>query len=87
MHPLAEKGRLPLQAAFPNVSQGSELVDFVVVDEGEGTKLITAGEEGAVKIWKIPDGGVEGSLSEPELVIHGEFRTARAEEGRVEVGV
>ncbi|KAL7409785.1 hypothetical protein BDY24DRAFT_418504 [Mrakia frigida] len=70
VHPLAEKGRLPLQAAFPNVSQGSELVDFVVVDEGEGTKLITAGEEGAVKIWKIPDGGVEGSLSEPELVIH-----------------
>ena len=68
VHPVENKGRLPLQADFPCVSNGSEVVDFVV-EEGESARLVTAGEDGVVKVWVIPE-GLEGSLSEPELTIH-----------------
>lgn len=54
---------------------GGEIVDFVVVGEGKETRLVTGGEDGVVKVWKIPEGGLEigETLSEPEVVVHGEF--------------
>lgn len=76
VHPLAEKGRFPLQSKFPNVSNGSDVVDFVT-EEGEDGRLITAGEDGVVKVWKLPEDGVKGTLTEPQLMIHGESGALR----------
>jgi hypothetical protein len=56
------------------VGVGSEVVDFVVEPEsgkgkGDEERLATAGDDGKVKIWKIPKGVVEGIIGEPEVVI------------------
>ncbi|OCF72031.1 actin cross-linking [Kwoniella mangroviensis CBS 8886] len=68
VHPLARKGRLPV-GGEGYLSAGVEIVDFDV--ELGGDRVVIAGEDGVVRVWKVGKEGVNGVGPEPEQFLKG----------------
>ncbi|XP_058442942.1 coronin-7 isoform X2 [Malaya genurostris] len=67
---LNKPGRLP-DGVIPSLVNGSNIMDFQW-DPFENKRLAVACDDGLVKIWSIPDGGLTEPTNEPEkeLVAH-----------------
>jgi WD40 repeat protein len=70
VHPLAKKGRMKL-GGEGYLSSGVEIVDFAVELFDTG-RVAVAGEDGAVRVWKVGQAGVNGVAPEAEQVLKGE---------------
>ncbi|WVQ71408.1 hypothetical protein IAR50_000944 [Cryptococcus sp. DSM 104548] len=69
VQPLKKKGRVAV-GGEGYLSGGVEIVDFDA-ELGEGRRVAVAGDDGAVRIWKVGDDGVKGVGPEPEQTLHG----------------
>ncbi|OCF44702.1 actin cross-linking [Kwoniella heveanensis CBS 569] len=68
-HPLSKKGRMSL-GGEGYLASGVEMVDFDVELGGEG-RVAIAGEDGVIRVWKIPSEGIQGVGPEPQQVLKG----------------
>ncbi|CDZ97808.1 Tumor-specific antigen (contains WD repeats) [Phaffia rhodozyma] len=71
IQPMEKRGRLPLVGDFPHFANGSDIVDFAVDPIGNESRVAVAGVDGGIKIWEVPQGGVElGTIvTQPETVL------------------
>lgn len=52
------------------LTSGVEIVDFDA-ELGDGRRVVVAGEDGAIRVWKIDEDGVHGVGPGPGQVLHG----------------
>lgn len=69
VHPLKKKGRVAV-GGEGYLTNGVEIVDFDA-ELGDGKRVAVAGEDGAVRVWKIDEDGVQGVGPQPGQVLHG----------------
>ncbi|XP_065540228.1 coronin-7 isoform X3 [Lathamus discolor] len=66
---LSKPGRLP-DAAIPTI-QNSVAVTDLSWDPFNPQRLAVAGEDAKIRLWRIPEGGLQETLQEPEAVLQG----------------
>lgn len=66
---LTRPGRLP-DAALPTIENGSAVADFCW-DPFCTERLAVAGEDAKIRIWCLPKGGLQKTLSQPETILRG----------------
>ncbi|NXL96411.1 CORO7 protein, partial [Tyrannus savana] len=66
---LSKPGRLP-DAAVPTI-QNSVAVADLCWDPFDPRRLAVAGEDAKIRLWRIPEGGLQETLQEPEAVLQG----------------
>ncbi|KAM9556828.1 coronin-7-like isoform 2-T2 [Guaruba guarouba] len=66
---LSKPGRLP-DAAIPTI-QNSVAVTDLTWDPFDPQRLAVAGEDAKIRLWRIPQGGLQETLQEPEAVLQG----------------
>ncbi|KAM4656442.1 coronin-7-like isoform 2-T2 [Amazona ochrocephala] len=66
---LSKPGRLP-DAAIPTI-QNSVAVTDLFWDPFDPQRLAVAGEDAKIRLWRIPEGGLQETLQEPEAVLQG----------------
>ncbi|NXP54292.1 CORO7 protein, partial [Heliornis fulica] len=66
---LSKPGRLP-DAAVPTIQNGTAVVDLSW-DPFDPRRLAVAGEDAKIRLWRIPEGGLQETLREPEAVLQG----------------
>ncbi|NXK97890.1 CORO7 protein, partial [Formicarius rufipectus] len=66
---LSKPGRLP-DAAVPTI-QNSVAVSDLSWDPFDPRRLAVAGEDAKIRLWRIPEGGLQETLQEPEAVLRG----------------
>ncbi|NWS98678.1 CORO7 protein, partial [Mionectes macconnelli] len=66
---LSKPGRLP-DTAVPTV-QNSVAVADLSWDPFDPRRLAVAGEDAKIRLWRIPEGGLQETLQEPEAVLQG----------------
>lgn len=69
VHPLKKKGRVAV-GGEGYLTNGVEIVDFDA-ELGDGGRVAVAGEDGAIRVWKIDEDGVQGVGPGPGQVLHG----------------
>ncbi|NXX05359.1 CORO7 protein, partial [Larus smithsonianus] len=66
---LSKPGRLP-DAAMPTIQNGVAVSDLSW-DPFDPWRLAVAGEDAKIRLWRIPKGGLQETLCEPEAVLQG----------------
>ncbi|XP_033921188.1 coronin-7 isoform X3 [Melopsittacus undulatus] len=66
---LSKPGRLP-DAAIPTI-QNSVAVTDLSWDPFDPQRLAVAGEDAKIRLWRIPEGGLQETLQEPEAILQG----------------
>ncbi|XP_068003069.1 coronin-7-like isoform X1 [Melanerpes formicivorus] len=66
---LSKPGRQP-DAAVPTIQNGAAVADLSW-DPFDPRRLAVAGEDAKIQLWRIPEGGLQGTLQEPEAVLRG----------------
>ncbi|NWS17077.1 CORO7 protein, partial [Pachyramphus minor] len=66
---LSKPGRLP-DAAVPTI-QNSVAVADLSWDPFDPRRLAVAGEDAKIRLWRIPEGGLQETLQEPEAILQG----------------
>ncbi|NXV04473.1 CORO7 protein, partial [Cettia cetti] len=66
---LSKPGRLP-DAAVPTIQNGSAVADLTW-DPFDPRRLAVAGEDARIRLWRIPEGGLQETLQEPEAILQG----------------
>ncbi|XP_069502950.1 coronin-7 [Ambystoma mexicanum] len=66
---LSRSGRLP-DTSIPTIENGSAVADFCW-DPFCPERLAVAGEDAKIRIWCLPKGGLQETLSQPETVLRG----------------
>uniref|UniRef100_A0A7M4E3H1 Coronin n=1 Tax=Crocodylus porosus TaxID=8502 RepID=A0A7M4E3H1_CROPO len=66
---LSKPGRLP-DTSIPTIQNGTPVADFCW-DPFDLQRLAVAGEDAKIRIWRIPPGGLQKMLLEPEAVLRG----------------
>ncbi|NXE97846.1 CORO7 protein, partial [Menura novaehollandiae] len=66
---LSKPGRLP-DAAVPTI-QNSVAVADLTWDPFDPRRLAVAGEDAKIRLWRIPEGGLQETLQEPEAILRG----------------
>ncbi|NXW41310.1 CORO7 protein, partial [Nyctiprogne leucopyga] len=66
---LSKPGRLP-DAAVPTIQNGTAVADLSW-DPFNPRRLAVAGEDAKIRLWRIPEGGLQETLQEPEAVLRG----------------
>ncbi|NXG70619.1 CORO7 protein, partial [Baryphthengus martii] len=66
---LSKPGRLP-DAALPTIQNGTAVADLSW-DPFDPRRLAVAGEDTKIRLWRIPEGGLQEMLQEPETVLQG----------------
>lgn len=68
VHPLVQKGRVP-DGGKGFLSGGAGLTDFAVFAGKEEDTVVLAGDDGALRVWRVGKDGIEGPGPEPEQTI------------------
>ncbi|NXB75539.1 CORO7 protein, partial [Donacobius atricapilla] len=66
---LSKPGRLP-NVAVPTIQNGAAVADLTW-DPFDPRRLAVAGEDARIRLWRIPEGGLQETLQEPEAVLQG----------------
>ncbi|NXF55332.1 CORO7 protein, partial [Oceanites oceanicus] len=66
---LSKPGRLP-DTALPTIQNGTAVADLSW-DPFDPRRLAVAGEDAKIRLWRIPEGGLQEALREPEAVLRG----------------
>ncbi|XP_075292298.1 coronin-7 isoform X4 [Opisthocomus hoazin] len=66
---LSKPGRLP-DTAVPTIQNGVAVADLSW-DPFDPRHLAVAGEDAKIRLWRIPEGGLQETLREPEAVLRG----------------
>ncbi|NXY22631.1 CORO7 protein, partial [Atrichornis clamosus] len=66
---LSKPGRLP-DTAVPTI-QNSVAVADLTWDPFDPRRLAVAGEDAKIRLWRIPEGGLQETLQEPEAILRG----------------
>ncbi|NXN95015.1 CORO7 protein, partial [Rhinopomastus cyanomelas] len=66
---LSKPGRLP-DGAVPTIQNGSAVADLSW-DPFDPRRLAVAGEDAKIRLWRIPEGGMQETLHEPDAVLRG----------------
>ncbi|NXP81690.1 CORO7 protein, partial [Ramphastos sulfuratus] len=66
---LSKPGRQP-DAAMPTIQNGAAVADLSW-DPFDPWRLAVAGEDAKIQLWRIPEGGLQETLREPEAVLRG----------------
>ncbi|NXJ80321.1 CORO7 protein, partial [Trogon melanurus] len=66
---LSKPGRLP-DAAMPTIQNSAAVADLSW-DPFDPQRLAVAGEDAKIRLWRIPEGGLQETLQEPEAVLRG----------------
>ncbi|NXD78003.1 CORO7 protein, partial [Halcyon senegalensis] len=66
---LSKPGRLP-DTAMPTIQNGAAVADLSW-DPFDLRRLAVAGEDAKIRLWRIPEGGLQEMLQEPEAVLRG----------------
>ncbi|NXH14511.1 CORO7 protein, partial [Bucco capensis] len=66
---LSKPGRLP-DTAVPTIQNGVAVVDLCW-DPFDPQRLAVAGEDAKIRMWRIPEGGLQDTLQEPEAILQG----------------
>ncbi|NXC60406.1 CORO7 protein, partial [Aleadryas rufinucha] len=66
---LSKPGRLP-DAAMPTIQNGVAVADLTW-DPFDPRRLAVAGEDARIRLWRIPEGGLQETLKEPEAILRG----------------
>ncbi|NXD45885.1 CORO7 protein, partial [Copsychus sechellarum] len=66
---LSKPGRLP-DVAVPTVQNGAAVADLTW-DPFDPRRLAVAGEDAKIRLWRIPEGGLQETLQEPEAILRG----------------
>ncbi|XP_075575030.1 coronin-7 [Pelecanus crispus] len=66
---LSKPGRLP-DTAVPTIQNGVAVADLSW-DPFNPRRLAVAGEDAKIRLWRIPEGGLQETLQEPETVLRG----------------
>ncbi|NWV61815.1 CORO7 protein, partial [Malurus elegans] len=66
---LSKPGRLP-DAAVPTIQNGAAVADLTW-DPFDPWRLAVAGEDAKIRLWRIPEGGLQETLQEPEAILRG----------------
>ncbi|NWR20510.1 CORO7 protein, partial [Emberiza fucata] len=66
---LSKPGRLP-DVAVPTIQNGAAVADLTW-DPFNPRRLAVAGEDAKIRLWRIPEGGLQETLQEPEAVLRG----------------
>ncbi|NXK27771.1 CORO7 protein, partial [Arenaria interpres] len=66
---LSKPGRLP-DTAMPTIQNGVAVADLSW-DPFDPRRLAVAGEDAKIRLWRIPEGGLQETLCEPEAVLQG----------------
>ncbi|NXW73202.1 CORO7 protein, partial [Hirundo rustica] len=66
---LSKPGRLP-DVAVPTIQNGAAVADLTW-DPFDPQRLAVAGEDARIRLWRIPEGGLQETLQEPEAILQG----------------
>ncbi|NWI95060.1 CORO7 protein, partial [Pitta sordida] len=66
---LSKPGRLP-DTAVPTIQNGVAVADLSW-DPFDPQRLAVAGEDAKIRLWRVPEGGMQETLQEPEAVLRG----------------
>nr|XP_055050873.1 coronin-7 [Misgurnus anguillicaudatus] len=66
---LSQPGKLP-DTALPTIQNSVNVADFCW-DPFDTHKLVVAGDDAKIRVWRIPKGGLKETLTEPECVLRG----------------
>ena len=68
----SKPGRIP-DGVVPVLINGTTVLDFDF-DPFDNSRVATSCDDGAIRIWKIPDGGLIEPVNEPHLIFsaHGD---------------
>lgn len=66
---LSKPGRLP-DVAVPTIQNGAAVSDLSW-DPFDPQRLAVAGEDAKIRLWRVPEGGLQDTLQEPEAVLRG----------------
>uniref|UniRef100_A0A8B9TYB5 Coronin n=1 Tax=Anas platyrhynchos TaxID=8839 RepID=A0A8B9TYB5_ANAPL len=66
---LSKPGRLP-DTAVPTIQNGTAVADLCW-DPFDPQRLAVAGEDAKIRLWRVPEGGLQDTLREPEAVLQG----------------
>ncbi|NWZ70715.1 CORO7 protein, partial [Acrocephalus arundinaceus] len=66
---LSKPGRLP-DVAVPTIQNGTAVADLTW-DPFDPQRLAVAGEDARIRLWRIPEGGLQETLQEPEAILQG----------------
>ncbi|XP_029432457.1 coronin-7-like isoform X1 [Rhinatrema bivittatum] len=66
---LSRPGRLP-DTSMPTIQNSSAVAD-ICWDPFDLHRLVVAGEDAKIRVWRIPEGGLQETLSEPEAILRG----------------
>ncbi|NXT82897.1 CORO7 protein, partial [Zapornia atra] len=66
---LSKPGRLP-DTAMPTIQNGTAVADLSW-DPFDPRRLAVAGEDAKIRLWRIPEGGLQETLREPEAILQG----------------
>ncbi|KAF4092609.1 hypothetical protein AMELA_G00022710, partial [Ameiurus melas] len=66
---LSQPGKLP-DTTLPTIQNSVNVADFCW-DPFDPHKLVVAGDDAKIRVWKIPEGGLVETLTEPECVLRG----------------
>ncbi|CAG00168.1 unnamed protein product, partial [Tetraodon nigroviridis] len=65
----SQPGRLP-DGALPTIQNAVNVVDFCW-DPFDTHRLAVAGDDAKIRVWRVPEGGLKETLTEPELILQG----------------
>ncbi|KAM0750734.1 DUF1900-domain-containing protein [Meredithblackwellia eburnea MCA 4105] len=66
VHPISAKGRLP--TLIPALVCGAGVVDFDL-DPFDPTKVVVANDDGKIRVFDVPEGGLDGDMSETRGIL------------------
>ncbi|XP_073218897.1 coronin-7 isoform X5 [Lepidochelys kempii] len=66
---LSKPGRLP-DTSVPTIENGTPVADFCW-DPFDLQRLAVAGDDAKIRLWRVPPGGLQETLLEPEAVLRG----------------
>uniref|UniRef100_A0AAY5E7T5 Coronin n=1 Tax=Electrophorus electricus TaxID=8005 RepID=A0AAY5E7T5_ELEEL len=66
---LSQPGKLP-DTALPTIQNSVNVADFCW-DPFDSSKLVVAGDDAKIRMWKIPEGGLVETLTEPACILQG----------------
>lgn len=65
----SQPGRLP-DTAFPTIQNSVNVADLCW-DPFDSHRLAVAGDDAKIRVWRVPEGGLRETLTEPELILQG----------------
>uniref|UniRef100_A0A8C7YW78 Coronin n=1 Tax=Oryzias sinensis TaxID=183150 RepID=A0A8C7YW78_9TELE len=65
----SQPGKL-LDASLPTIQNSVNVADFAW-DPFDSQRLAVAGDDAKIRVWRVPEGGLKETLTEPELILQG----------------